>query len=146
MRLQISRGALAIVSTGIAVAALVAAGPVAAADMGVVPATAVAVPPYYNWNGFYIGAHVGGAWDQRFLSQTPAVPGTFIEIAAIDPSGAFGGGQIGYNWNATPSLLLGLEADVSGTRLTGSARTFNFAGTGPGWNVKDDVFGTRPPR
>jgi outer membrane immunogenic protein len=76
MRLQILRGALAIVSTGIAFTALVAAGPVAAADMRVAPA--VAIPPSYNWNGFYIGAHVGGAWDQRISSQTPPASGTLI--------------------------------------------------------------------
>ncbi|TPW00163.1 MAG: hypothetical protein USCAAHI_00387 [Beijerinckiaceae bacterium] len=122
------------------VAALVAAWPVANADLGL--AAAVAIPPTYNWNGFYIGAHVGGAWDQRIFSQTPPAPGTLIESAAINSSGVFGGCQIGYNWKATPSILLGLEADVSGTSLTGNARTFNFAGTGPGWNVKDDVFGT----
>ena len=38
------------------------AAPASAADMPVKAAPPPPVAPIYNWTGFYIGAHVGGAW------------------------------------------------------------------------------------
>ena len=87
-------------------AALLAAlaGPVLAADM---PARPIAkAPPYtapavvYNWTGFYIGGHVGGAFagdnslqssDARFL----------------------GGVQAGFDYQFAPNWVLGAEAQYS---------------------------------
>ena len=42
--------------------ALGVAAPALAADMPVKAAPPAPVAPIYNWTGFYIGAHVGGAW------------------------------------------------------------------------------------
>ena len=57
--------------------ALMAAAPALAADL---PAqtyakTPVYVPsPVYNWNGFYVGGHVGGGWSSQ--QATELAPGT----------------------------------------------------------------------
>jgi outer membrane immunogenic protein len=115
------------------------AGSALAADMAPLNKAPVAAP-VYDWNGFYIGAHFGGAWEQRRFSQT-TTSGPLVESATINSSSVAGGGQIGFNWTVT-NILLGLEADVSATGLSGSAQTFNLAGTGPGWNEKTDFFGT----
>jgi outer membrane immunogenic protein len=77
------------------------------------------VAPVYNWSGFYVGAHVGGAWGHTSVSQFS----DFLEAGSMNVSGAFGGGQIGFNWMAAPNVLLGIESDVSGTRLSGSTIT-----------------------
>lgn len=94
----------------------------------------------YNWNGFYVGAHIGGAWEHRDFSQTTTV-GPLVESGSLTSSSVSGGGQIGYNW-AINNFLLGLEADVSGTGLNASTQTFNLVGASPGWNQKTDFFGT----
>lgn len=65
--------------------------------------------PVYTgrWDGFYLGAHVGGAWgdvDIKDLDYTGDAYG-------LSPSGAFGGGTIGYNFQAG-HLVLGFEADL----------------------------------
>ncbi len=60
------------------------------------PAAAV-----YSWTGFYAGGNVGGIWGSESGS-------------------AFGGGQIGYNWQ--PGwLVLGAETDIQGMGLRHSA-------------------------
>jgi outer membrane immunogenic protein len=115
------------------------AGPATAADMAPLYKAPVAAS-IYNWNGFYVGAHVGGAWERRSFSQT-TTSGALVESATINSSSVAGGGQIGFNWTVS-NILLGLEADISGTGLSGNAQTFNLAGTGPGWNEKTDFFGT----
>src|ERR1043166_3805669 len=86
-------------------AALIAlAAPAAAADLGARPYTKA--PAYtapqvvYNWTGFYIGGHVGGAFagdnslqgsDARFL----------------------GGVQGGFDYQFAPNWVMGIEAQYS---------------------------------
>ena len=75
------------------------------------------VAPVYNWTGFYIGAHVGGAFNgsDSFL----ATPG----IVGAQKDGSFiGGGQIGADYQFSPNWLLGIEGQISG--MTDSNRTF----------------------
>jgi len=90
-----------------------------AADMPMkAPPSAVA----YGWTGFYIGAHVGGGWirDAGTIGDplpSPAAYGFERIVIPGDGSGVVGGGQIGYNWQVTPSFLLGIEADFSGSGL-----------------------------
>lgn len=93
-----------------------------AADLAVGPYTkapAMAANPAYNWTGFYVGAHVGGAWGQTGVSQFS----DFLEEGSMKMSGGFGGGQIGYNFMAAPNILIGFEADVSGANLSGNTLT-----------------------
>jgi outer membrane immunogenic protein len=98
-------------------APFVAAG---AADMSTPQATAKApayAPPpinIYNWTGFYVGAHLGGAWSSA--NWTDPVSGLGDNPTS---SGIIGGGQLGYNYQIGP-WVLGLEGDFSGTSLSGS--------------------------
>ncbi|HXZ45414.1 MAG TPA: outer membrane beta-barrel protein [Pseudolabrys sp.] len=92
---------------------LAASNSVLAADMSV---PRVSPPPFiYNWSGFYLGAHVGYAWDQRDASVSDSTG-----VLALDSTRAgslIGGGQIGYNFALTPLWILGIEADVSGSSM-----------------------------
>ena len=92
------------------------AAPAFAADM---PArTYTKAPPVYNapaliynWTGFYIGGHVGGAFsvngdeDARFI----------------------GGGQVGYDYQFSPNWVFGIEANYS---FMDTGSNGNFFGNG----------------
>jgi outer membrane immunogenic protein len=98
-----------------------------AADVGSRPAFSKApatVSPAYDWSGFYIGANVGGAWTNGRVTDT-ALNGAFVATGNSRNSGVIGGGQIGYNFMATPNVLLGLEADADGTSLRGSVTSID---------------------
>jgi outer membrane immunogenic protein len=90
----------------LAVAGLVcAAGAASAADLPArvyTKAPAYVAPIAYNWTGFYLGAHIGGA----FAGEDNALVG--------NNDGQFmGGGQIGYDYQFSPNWVLGLEANYS---------------------------------
>src|SRR5262245_60817426 len=87
--------------------------PTSAADLGARPITKapVAAPiPLYDWSGFYIGAHIGGAWENSDWNL--AVPAGFggvgglvfpagttaVALAARDRSSFIAGGQAGFNF------------------------------------------------
>lgn len=72
-------------------------------------------PQSTNWTGFYVGLQLGGgflhaSWTDPFsgLSDSPS------------SSNVLGGGQIGVNYQFG-SWVLGLNADIDGTDLHGSA-------------------------
>jgi outer membrane immunogenic protein len=123
----------------IALAAIAASVPALAADLPARPYVApVVAPSIYNWTGFYVGAHLGGAWASRDFNQTTAI----VEAGTIKSSGVVGGGQLGYNWQFT-NWLIGFEADISGADLSSSTNT--TPPVGPSvitWTDKIDVFGT----
>jgi outer membrane immunogenic protein len=123
------------VSSGSALAADLAARPYSKAPAMISPA--------YDWSGFYIGANVGGAWIRESSSTTAlngAVGGGGNRGTGLGGrSGVVGGGQIGYNFMVAPNFLLGIEADVDGTSLSGSALSPSGADRG---NAKIDAFGT----
>jgi len=97
-------------------AAILAAlfGSANAADM-VVKAPLLPPAPAYNWTGFYIGAHAGGAFDNDQFNFQPA--GTFTNNTA---SSFLGGGQVGYNYQIS-NWVVGLEGDGDWTHLFGFA-------------------------
>jgi len=93
--------------------ALVALGSTAnAADLAARPYTKapVGVAPVYNWTGFYIGAHAGGAFGGSNRIEDVYSYGYQTSTS----NGVLGGGQIGYNWQVSPNWVLGLEGDISG--------------------------------
>ena len=123
---------------------LAAAVSAAGADLQAAPPYKAppAPAPYYNWNGFYAGVNVGGAWDTESLHQTGIAAGPGLN-ASIKSSGAAGGGQLGFNWVAAPNWLLGIEADVSGSDLKGTGLGVNVNGIATSsWTEKVDAFGT----
>jgi outer membrane immunogenic protein len=72
--------------------------------------------PYF-WTGLYGGLQLGGGWDRstwRLFSQSG--------------SGAFYGGQLGYNYQIG-HYVLGPEADLAGTTLKADSLCVTFAGT-----------------
>jgi outer membrane immunogenic protein len=88
--------------------------PAGAADFGGYKG---APPPYVVvplWNGFYAGVNGGG--------------GESANNGFLSPSGGFGGGQIGYNWQGIwyPNLVLGIEADIQGSGISDSGTFGNI--------------------
>src|ERR1700730_7767890 len=102
---------------GIAAAAFCGA-PAFAADM---PTKAPAYAPVavYNWTGFYVGGHIGGAWSNTTVADvsTPlavfAFPATRIGVSG---SGFLGGVQLGYNWQTGP-WVFGVQGDFAWSGL-----------------------------
>lgn len=71
-----------------------------------------AYAPVASWTGFYAGLNVGAGWTANDSSGD------------LSPSGGFGGGQIGYNWQGVLGLgrqwVLGVEADLQGAGISDS--------------------------
>jgi outer membrane immunogenic protein len=127
---------------GLIGASLLVAGPAFAADLAVKGPVYKAPPPAaFSWTGFYIGGNVGyganttdgdpGCIDPNGVSNGPecqVVPG-----GHINASGAFGGAQVGYNWQFG-QYVWGIETDFQGSGIRGSTTVggpFGFFG-GPG--------------
>jgi outer membrane immunogenic protein len=97
-----------------------------AADMAARPYTKAApvfVDPVYNWSGFYVGGHLGGAWTNQSWTNT-ANTTVFGDLGPGEgfgqrSAGVFGGGQLGYNWQ-TGMFVFGLEGTISGMDNRGS--------------------------
>jgi outer membrane immunogenic protein len=90
-----------------AVALVALAAPASAADLAARPYTkapAYAPAVVYNWTGFYIGGHVGGAFAGN--SNNLLSPGG-------TDGRVMGGGQIGYDYQFAPSWVFGIEANYS---------------------------------
>jgi outer membrane immunogenic protein len=92
-----------------------------AADMAPAPYYKAPVPvAVCSWCGFYIGGNAGYTWSNQDSVTVGAASPTFIVGAQLPGSvgvsreGFIGGGQIGYNWQWTPSWVLGFEADFQG--------------------------------
>ncbi len=97
------------------------------------------VPPV-TWTGFYIGGHVGGAWGGNSFSETDGYNYFAGNGFGGNNSGVFGGGTLGYNFQAG-SFVLGFEADFGGAGLTNSWNNsaYHAAGTGGYLWSKDDA-------
>lgn len=65
-----------------------------------------ALPPPYNWSGFYLGPNLGGAWTSGSLPIS--VNNLYGGITEF-----IGGGQAGYNFQAG-HFLVGVEGDFDG--------------------------------
>jgi outer membrane immunogenic protein len=115
--------------------------PAFAADMAV-KAPPVAPAPVLTWTRFYGGIQFGGGWSDEAVNLSPNDPfaaallsGSFgpnIILPGQQPlpngiqvpqNGPVGGFEAGYNWQAGPNWVLGLETDFSGSGLSGHAST-----------------------
>ena len=81
------------------------------------PVMTTTVAPIYNWTGFYIGAHVGGA----FWDDWTVVGGT----GGSNDASWIAGGQVGFDFQFANSWVIGFEANYS---FTDSDTTVTFAG------------------
>jgi outer membrane immunogenic protein len=99
-------------------------------------AEAPATTPEYNWSGFYVGGNAGFSWGNVDTALSVAdgptfpnchfcdAPGVYLDIPtvqsagspAVSPNGFIGGGQFGYNWQAS-HLVVGLELDFDASDL-----------------------------
>lgn len=77
----------------------------------------------YTWTGFYVGGRLGYGWDAGRSSANPLPdPATFAVTdynLDTESDGIVGGGEFGYNWQANKWLVLGAEADFSGSGMNG---------------------------
>ena len=96
---------------GLGLIALGAAAPANAADIRI-PRKAMPAPAYvhtyYNWTGFYVGAHVGYGWAD--FSGTDAPLG--VVGGSTTANGLIYGGQVGFNYQLG-SWVLGIEGEFS---------------------------------
>jgi len=99
--------------------AALGAGAASAADLAARPYTKAPafVDSIYNWGGFYIGGHIGGATtNEEWINSANTTafgdlsPGQGFRQRG---TGVFGGGQMGYNWQAS-NYVFGLEGTISG--------------------------------
>jgi outer membrane immunogenic protein len=71
-----------------------------------------------NWTGFYFGGDIGGVSQHHhgtsnFIQTDPGIPIVDSNIQSFSPStsSAIGGIHAGFNWQFTPTLLIGIEGD-----------------------------------
>jgi len=100
--------------SGVALAAIVAAAPVLAADMRVAApaykAGPVVAPP--SWSGCYAGLHGGYGWGDADDTDPVAAERN------LSPDGYFAGGQLGCNWQWQPNWVFGIEGDIAGANIS----------------------------
>jgi outer membrane immunogenic protein len=116
-------------------------GAASAADLAPYGYTKAPALPYavYNWAGLYVGGHIGGSQTNQNWTNT----GNTTRFGDLTPgqgfgqhgAGVFGGGQIGYNWQAS-NYVFGLEGTISGMDNHGTVSNTVFG-------ARDDVFSWR---
>jgi outer membrane immunogenic protein len=118
-----------------------------AADLPVkAPVSKAPVLVPYNWTGFYLGGHGGCGWSSTPSPSNYAVDGaeTLGVFGTESASGCFRGGQVGYNYQFSNNVVIGIEADLS----FGNISSFNNWTQTPEldevntWQSKLKTFGT----
>ena len=131
-----------------------------AADMyaGSYKEAPVYIPPPL-WTGFYIGGHLGAAWEtlsfqrHEFDDFGPCsascggwsyAPG-FFDANRNSGADAFGGVQFGYNFQSPSSFVYGIEVDLGGMSLSSKSRSHantTWAHSSDGGKTYDYIGGT----
>jgi outer membrane immunogenic protein len=118
-------------------------GPASAADMAVREAP-VPIAAAYNWNGVYVGGHIGRGWSNTKLTDTVsdgAVSWPDLDVGqtiGYSQSGVVGGGHIGINFQVG-TWVYGLELSGSGAGISGGATTL----PGSPFSSGDDIFSSK---
>jgi outer membrane immunogenic protein len=99
----------------------------------------------FSWTGLYVGVNGGyafGSGSQQIVDTNNV--GAVDIFRTADPSGWFGGGQIGYNWQTglTNPLVLGIEADFQGASIEDSRTGIGTQAFLETHKVNIDWFGT----
>jgi outer membrane immunogenic protein len=92
-----------------------------------------------TWTGFYLGAHVGGAWSNIDITDYTAAGGIF-STGSFSGSAVIGGGQLGYNWQRD-AFVLGVEADLGGVGNLGSVDRPDLAALHPHYQTDGSFIG-----
>ena len=99
-------------TTGIALVAL--SGGAFAADLSrpvySAPVAVQVSAPKTNWDGPYVGAHLGYGWGTVSSS---------LPISA-SPTGFLAGAQVGYNFHLTDGIVAGIQGDLSWDNASGT--------------------------
>ena len=114
------------------------------ADEAVGSAVSKSTPPRI-WTGFYAGLNAGGFWNNTYDPASInwsrlAAPGSFIYpsgFASVPQTGIVwksgvglvGGGQLGYSWQLTDRVVVGVETDIQG--LAGGTNSWSTGSNGP---------------
>ncbi len=112
---------------GMTLASVVAIASANAADMYRAPegVSYKDTPVFEAWAGPYVGINGGYAWGAirtHSILRWNLFNRGGHSGRCFASTGWFGGGQIGYNWQRG-NLVLGIEADIQGADITGSATT-----------------------
>jgi len=107
-----------------------------AADMSL-PFKAALPPPAFSWTGCYFGAHAGGGFahkditDPVELVQTEAfsTATTGVTTVSLDPVGVVVGGQIGCDYQFAPNWVAGVEGEALGSTMKASTNVALPAGS-----------------
>jgi outer membrane immunogenic protein len=117
-----------LVVTMSALAGLATVGTAGAADLP------MKAPPYvppvvYSWTGCYIGAGGGyGMWNQDVYAETlPPLPTIALTTTTTTGGrGWFGTGQVGCDYQVSPSFVFGAFVDGSVSNIHGNVQAFNL--------------------
>jgi opacity protein-like surface antigen len=102
--------------------------------------------PAPTWTGFYLGAHVGGAWGE--LKNNYNYKETYLDGSSPwgyadgwknTNDGVFGGGTVGYNYQ-TGAFVLGFEADFGAMGFSNTHNYYSAANDVYYWNKQDASF------
>jgi outer membrane immunogenic protein len=108
--------------------------------------------PVFTWNGLYGGVNIGYGFGANTTETGsfayPGFPNGGAWNGSLNPNGVLGGGQVGYNYQFSPWLVLGLEADIQASDVHGQSNyvgpgfglPFNYTAVNSAKNV--DWFGT----
>ena len=134
-----------------AVSLAVLTGSAIAADLPTRKEAVLPPPPSFTWTGLFGGVNVGygfSANNSGYGSWTaPSVNVAGSGTGVSNASGVLGGGQIGYNYQWNPYLVLGVEADAQASDINGNSYGARGAYTGNAIsmgqnNLAIDWFGT----
>jgi high affinity Mn2+ porin len=92
------------------------------------------IPAFYDWTGFYFGAHAGYGWGrgnwtaQNTLVSEPALSGS-LDFASR-AGGLLGGFQAGYNYMLPSHMVLGFETDLTFPNYLSASQNFTSPAIG----------------
>lgn len=119
-----------------------------AADL---PIKAPGVPvPVFTWTSCFLGAHAGGGWARKDITDPVAVvenalglaPTPGVTTAHVSPSGAVIGGQFGCDYQFAPNWVGGVEGAVSGATMKGDTTVGLSDGTTALVTARTDFLGS----
>ena len=66
--------------------------------------------PSFSWTGFYIGPNIGAGWENFNITDTLSG----LSFGSNTRSAFVGGGQVGFNYQVNPFLVIGVEGFFDG--------------------------------